>query len=176
MIVKNKNKTFLNTQAKAVIEKINEITQEESFVSIPLWLPALEEIYCHDINYEEAYYGLSDDYYHNKQEYLVLKKESEYYYVISPYYEERVSFIYCILHALFKTVSRKDELYLIDDLSLLDDSFLQIAQLISMFQSDDVKKLKQLYKHIEEKKDLSIHTTILSTDLYSFMQYSEQNI
>lgn len=175
VIVKNKNKTFLNTQAKVVIEKINEITQEESFVSIPLWLPALEEIYCHDINYEEAYYGLSDDYYHNKQEYLVLKKESEYYYVISPYYEERVSFIYCILHALFKTVSRKDELYLIDDLSLLDDSFLQIAQLISMFQSDDVKKLKQLYKHIEEKKNLSIHTTILITDLYSFMQNSEQN-
>lgn len=175
VILKNKKEISSNTQAKEIIKKINEVMQKEKFESSSLWLPSLERIEAKNVNYTKAYYGLLDDYVHHLQEYLFLKKESEYYYVISPYYEVRISFVYSILNALFKTVSYEEEIYLIDDLSLLDESFLNIAELIAMFPSDEIKKLKQLYKHIEEKKNLDIHTTIIITDLYSFMQNHEQN-
>lgn len=175
VILKNKLESSNKTQAIAVLEAINEALAKDNFSVAPLWLRPLESVSCKEINYDSAYFGILDDYYHNKQEYLSLDKESEYYYVISPYYEERINFIYTILYALFKTVSLNEEIYMIDDLSLLDDSFLKIAQFISIFTSDDYKKLKCLFNHIEEKKDKEVHTTIVITDLYSFMQNQERN-
>ncbi len=175
VILKNKTQLTSKTQAVAAIEAINHALINDGYKIEPLWLKPLEEVYCHKVIYNHAYFGILDDYYHNKQEYLYLKKESEYYYVISPYYEERIAFIYTILFGLFKTVSINEEIYMIDDLALLDESFLKIAQLISIFTSDDQKKLKCLFHHLEEKKDKKVHTTIIITDLFSFVQNDKAN-
>lgn len=173
--MKSQSSNVIQTQATAVIQAINLALSKEKILVEPLWLKPLEDMSCKEIQYDCAYFGLLDDYFHHKQEYLYFKKESEYYYVVSPYFEERISFIYTILYAIFKTISLNEEIYVIDDLSLLDQSFLKIAQLISIFTSDDHKKLSRLFNHIEEKKDKNVHITIMITDLYSFMQNYQNN-
>ena len=170
VIAENKITKTSKTQAKAIIEEINRCLENDTYICNPLWLAALSEISCNDVVYDKAYFGLVDDYYHNKQDYLYLKRESEYYFIISPYFEERVAFIYTVLYALFKTIEKKDEIYVIDDLSIVKDDFVRVAQFISLFNSSDTKKSNKLFEHIKEKKDLTVHTTIIITDLYSFLQ------
>ena len=83
--------------------------------------------------------------------------------------QEEPDFFEEVMYMPFDT-EINEKIYVIDDLSIIKDDFMRVAQFISLFTSSNTKKSNKLFEHIKEKKDFTIHTTIIITDLYSFLQ------
>ncbi len=173
ILYKNELHKQVLTQAQSVIKEICNITK--GYQTSSLWLSPLEVRSCKNIKYDKAYIGMIDNYYQNTQEDFYIETSSNSYLIVSSSSNDRMSFLYTLLYAVFKTVNKNDEIYVIDDLGIYKSYFDNMSQLISILSSDNKELTKNVFKRLQENKDSSIHTTLIITDIYSFFQNNDQN-
>lgn len=162
------------TQLQAILDKIISLNRNSK--QIPsLWLKELQSISSTEIFYDKPYYGILDDYYNTKQPLLLLEENKYTYFIIASHQEEKIRFINTLLYGIINVIQAKDEIYFLDDQSILKACIYDVKQFITSISSEENKKISKLIEHLKEKDQKEYKTYLFLSDLSIFYQANDEN-